>query len=392
MNEILSKMIQICDAAEAAGRDLTDEEDAQLTRLLAQHAAERDGGDVPVEPRICPIDAMDPPGQRGNYLRDASGRAVRMYGPADRMSPVPDEPHGFGRLIEVGLLGGRANPSEREMRLHYESLNSAGGLLVPTQLAAQVADLVANESVLLRAGARRFEMSSDHVQFVKIDGVPSFSTKSEGSAFSETSTTFGAATVTAHTIGATARLSLELVQDSPNVAQAIEQAFVSALATRIDYLGIRGSGSAEPMGLVNNPAISTDSAISHWDDLLDAMSELEAANAGGRWALLLPPGLNNTLRQLKTGDGSNSAEQYLAPPPDVAALRKFVSNQIPTGTAILGDLSQLILGVRLDVQVDMSQDAVIGGASAFENAELAMRVWARIGFGVIRGDHIAVCS
>ncbi len=72
------------------------------------------------------------------------------------------------------------------------------------------------------------------------------------------------------------------------------------------------------------------------------------------------------------GDASNAAKLWLGPPPTVAPLTQFASTNVVTATAVVGDFSQLLLGLRRRPTVEISTQA----GNTFAKNQIAIRlVW-----------------
>src|SRR5690606_30015019 len=93
--------------------------------------------------------------------------------------------------------------------------------------------------------------------------------------------------------------------------------------------------------------------------------------------------MQNALRKLRTGDGTNSAEAYLTPPADYAALRKVISSNCPASTAFVGDFARFLIGTHgpIRVEVDRSGDAFTKYAARF-------RCLQRVAFAVGRPSDL----
>jgi HK97 family phage major capsid protein len=129
-----------------------------------------------------------------------------------------------------------------------------------------------------------------------------------------------------------------------------------ALAQAIDSAMIFGGGANEPTGILSTAGIQTASLSTlSWAAILEMLEKIELAN-GSAGAWLTSPQVATKLRG--TLKSSTAGAQYLAEAGFMADLALNSTKQVPlngaTGQLILGDFSQVMLGVwsELDVLVN----------------------------------------
>jgi HK97 family phage major capsid protein len=158
------------------------------------------------------------------------------------------------------------------------------------------------------------------------------------------------------------KCSIELLQDAVNVADALEKSMIGALSVALDQAALFGDGSSNnPVGLFSTSGIGTVSmgtngATASYDAFVDALYALESANAGPASAAIVHPRTLQTLRKLKDSQG-----RYLEPPVAVEDLPMLGTTSVPINqavgtssncsTALVGDYSQAILGIRQELRV-----------------------------------------
>jgi HK97 family phage major capsid protein len=330
--------------------------------------------------------------------RAADGSEVRAYKPEASMAEHRREAMAeqgilldelsLGRVLRAKMVNDYRSLTDSEQKLlradpMSEGVNTAGGFTVPSVLASLWFDLPRNQSVLLQAGARRIDMTSDALTIAKLTADPSMESKAENASFSGGAATFGAINLYPTTCGQVISASEELLQDSPNAGEILEQSLAKALAVQIDAWFLAGTGSAEPTGLLLREGLSTSGAVATWDDLLNGMLEVEKVN-GKPASWIASPTTANTLRSQRVDDTG----AYLLPPDDVKALRRLVSNQISDTDVLIGDFSSCVIGVRLNPQIDFSN---VSGDS-FEKYQRKIRVVSRMACGVAIPQHICLCA
>jgi len=98
-----------------------------------------------------------------------------------------------------------------------------------------------------------------------------------------------------------------------------------------------------------------------------------------------------------------STGEVLAPPDSVAKLKRLFTNQIPNNLtqganndcslAFVGDFTNLLIGMRTQLQLEISREAVVNSVSMFETLQVAIRAYLRAdialehpaGFRVVTG-------
>ena len=228
--------------------------------------------------------------------------------------------------------------------------NPNAAYLVPNPLSALVVDLARSRSVVFQAGAEVLEMDSSDLTVAKLTGDPTASIKGENVAFSESEPTFSAATLVAKTLGIYYLFSKELWMDAPNIGDIIQNTLTKALGTELDRQIISGSASQELVGIDLYAGTNSIGSVGspEWDDILNAIKMNMLDNQYGMTAAIYSPQCWYDLQAQKTGDGTNSAKNYLLPTAPVAQLRHLVTTSMPDGNAIVGDFRQcwLVLGRR----------------------------------------------
>jgi len=145
---------------------------------------------------------------------------------------------------------------------------------------------------------------------------------------------------------------------------------------------LRGSGSAEPLGVVNGNDVQTITGVGGvvWDDLLDAYEDLLDVNATPT-GYCTTPLLAIALAKLTINSESN---HYAEPPRMIRELQALTSNQIATGEIILADWQTVMIGLRQDVRIEFSTDA----GDAFDKHQMRIKATWRGDVAAEHGDHI----
>jgi HK97 family phage major capsid protein len=276
--------------------------------------------------------------------------------------------------------------------------SGSGTYLVPTPFSTQIIDKVRNQSVLLRAGARTVPMDAQTLNMARVASDMSAQWHTELAAITASDMTFERVTFTAQTLAALAVLSVEIAEDSV-VEGIISDAIAKVLALELDRASLRGSGVLpEIKGIRNQTGVGVDantlfgangSTISGsaptgavaWDWASKAISTLWGLNETPT-AMIYSARTAGLLDLLRASTG-----EVLVPPPSVAALQRFFSNQIPNnltqGTnndaseCYFGDFSQALIGMRTELMLEISRQANVGATSMFTNMGVGIRAYLR---------------
>lgn len=329
---------------------------------------------------------------------DREGSAVQVFGKGDRlasasMSTGADARFGFGQYVSA-MVAGTNVPAVRNAL--SEGTDSAGGYSVPDHLLRQFVDAMRAKTVVVQAGAGTILLNTDKTVIARVESDPQAGWRLELGAVATSDPTFGAVTFQSRSLACLVKISRELLDDSVNIDQMLLQAFAGAMAVEVDRVCLFGSGVApEPRGVFNTANVSVVSlgtngaAITNHAPLLDALYELEAANAGTPSAMVMSPRTSRVLNGLTDTTG-----QPLNAPRAVADVPRLVSTIVPTnqtqGTAsnassiVVGDFSKLILGVRSDLRIEVLRERFA------ETLEYAFLAHLRMDVGVLQPKGFCV--
>jgi HK97 family phage major capsid protein len=269
------------------------------------------------------------------------------------------------------------------------SPGGAGGWLIPTPLSLDVIDLARAQTRVLQAGARTIPMTSKTLDMARLekDAVPTW--KIENQSATPSDLQLGRLTLTAHTLVALVKLSVELAEDAPNAPSLIEHSFAESLALALDYAALRGdptvAGQDQPRGILNTPGVTltpAGGALTDYSLFSQAAQTLAAANAPATEAIgiICHPRTPGTLDRLK--DTQNNP---LRQPESWGRMNKFGTTQVPVnlgaGTneseAYVAVWSALYIGMRTDLMVELSREAADSTNSAFRDLQVWLRAYLR---------------
>lgn len=383
---IAAELRSTYDAAETAGRDLNEIEATRWQELTTEDRTlatneERARQRAELDRTEDPAPTQEPP-------RELQPGEVRALRPEQRMAELETysgAPLSLGRAIRAAILGDWSD-AEAEQRVMGTVTGALGGFLVPSAISASVIDLARNQSSVIRAGAGTIPMPAQKLRVVRVISDPTAAWRAEGAVINESDAGFEPVELVAHSLAALVRVNLELLEDVPTFAGMIEGQLASALGLEVDRAALNGSGTApEPRGVLNTSGIFTDDVggpLANYDPMLDAIGKIEGANIAPA-AALLPSGVKTDLSKLKTGISGDLTK--LTPPAEWSALNRFVSNQVPADTVVIGDFSQMAVAMRSSLQIEASRTA----GDAFSKAQVLVRAILRADVLVMRPKAFA---
>ncbi len=328
---------------------------------------------------------------------------------ADRIRERTDEPDlrgepfRLGAILQAKATGRRDHLSAPEQKALAEGDDSAGGFLVPGWAFGETIDKARNRARVIEAGCRTMLLPASTTVFPALATGAAGVWHAENAADIEESMTFGRVEAQARTAAVLIRLSRELFEDlTPEGAALIEGDLTQALALKLDYAALRGSGVGnEPMGVRNTPGLNvvsmgTNGATpTNYDPVLDAIGAVREDN-GEPTAIIATPRTWGTLAKLKTGLSGDQTQ--LAQPHEVIALPRLATNQIgdaitwgssgDTSELYVGEWPRMILGFLPELRVQVLRLT----ERYADQLQLGLVAWIRGDVIVTRGSYFAVVA
>jgi HK97 family phage major capsid protein len=320
--------------------------------------------------------------QRGS-LNPGEARAYRHN---EALSEAEYRGPGLGAYIR-GLVTGKWQGAE-ELRALGEG-STPGSYLVPQPLAFHVIDLVRNAAQVLRAGAVTIPMESATLRVARLITDVTSGWKSENQTLTYSDANFNQVTFTANMLAAGSKISVEMVEDAFGLDAILMNSIVKSLGLALDYAALYGNGTApQPTGIKNQSGVALTTLATNGYTLADyskysaGITQLLSGNFNGPFSILHSARTAGELDNLQ-----DTLHQPLRQPDNVAAARKFVTNQIPTnltvGTAttcsdaFVGQFDQCLIGMRTNLALEISRVAADSTGSAFSNAQVWIRAYLR---------------
>jgi len=356
---------QMADARELAGIiERADLHNDELRSNAAKNLA-GESGDLPDDGRL--------------NFRDKDGNLYRSikHGESFRTAIGATDDHmRAGRMI-LGAATGDWKYADAEKRAYSAAASVSGGYTLTTGMSARLIDLARAKSVVSQAGATTIPIPDgvDHLRLVVVETDPTAAWVSEGSTIPESTGTFGALEFRARTLAVYCKISLQLLRDSVNAADIIENTIASAIALKLDESALNGTGAAEePTGLLHSSNVTDSAAASTftYDKFLTAAGLCWAGDVEPKSVIQGAP-LRTYISKLKDGQGL-----YHEGPPEWRAVNKYTSTQIGSTADVcqyIGDFTNCIFALRSGIEIEMSGVA----DDAFQKAQVHIR-------GMLRGD------
>lgn len=306
----------------------------------------------------------------GEQWRDGEGNLVRVYDKGESVRSESQSPEydglTFGSFMRAAVLGPR---NDVERRALAEGTDSAGYTVSPALLPDFI-DKLRAKSTVFRAGARTVTLDTGKATtIVRLASDVTAAWRSENAAISPADVTFEAVTFTPRSLAGATLVSRELLEDSANVQQMLENSFAQAFAAEIDRVALIGSGVApEPKGIKNitnvqTYAMGTNGAqLTDYAPIVQAYKLIDDANAPEPSACIM-----HTRNMASLSLAKDTTNQPLQRPFRIANLPFLQTSKLPTNEAqgtsgtvcnsmFVGDFTQLMIAFRTQLRVEILKE------------------------------------
>ena len=332
-------------------------------------------------------------------LRELGGLASVLHGPAatdngaqysvvralnalaaDPLNPGKRAPHEASVSAGIAERIGRA-PSPGGIFVPITqtrdlTVAAGGAYLVSSTIGDTFVSALRAASVTNALGVQTVPAGRDNLLIPRgLSDAATYWLANESAQITESTPIFGQIAATPKAVGAYVELSrLFLKQTSPAAERFAMSEFARAIAAAVDAAMIDGTGSlGQPLGLLGTTGIATESgAAVTWPTICAVVGDVEAANGmvspnAAGWAIA--PDAAEVLRQRakETGGGS-----FILADGRIDGRPAFVSNSVPSATAVFGDWSGVMLATWGVLELGiMSHDT---GSVLFKTGAAAVRV------------------
>ncbi len=358
----------------AAMRGLVEKAQAEKRNLSGDEAAKFDA----LKAKVADLEGQE---ARASFLADAERRMVGT--PVDKAQADLESNVSLMEVLRAGVEGRSLTGAAAEYSKETERRTGrkAGGVFIPlsalekrvntTSSAGQIIgtdyrpdqyiEPFRNRLLARQLGARVLTGLAGNVDIPAYGSGVSSGWVAENGALTASGMTFGSKILTPKHVGSLAEMSRQLIQQSsPGIEQLLRDDMAFALAQAIDGAMILGGSTNEPTGILATAGIQTASlATLDWDGILAMLEKIELVN-GSAGAWLTCPQVATKLRG--TLKSASAGASYLSEGGRMADLSLNSTKQVPlnvtptpdTGRLILGDFSQVMLGIwsELDILVN----------------------------------------
>lgn len=329
--------------------DVIEQQGASFENFVKRNDAERNEIKANIEELAKkagrPNFGGNAPGVAIKHLLTADGRKLPLLSANQKAADLysTDDSDGFnlGDFCRDAVVGSRKAAS--------------GAALVPTYVGSQIIDSVRARTVLVEAGAGTI-MIDGPTNLARLTSDPTVIQHTEAAAdITESDIVATAVALNPKLLAVLVPLTVELVQDSPNLDQLLTMALVGAFAAKLDALGI-----ATLLADANIPdsAAGQDPAI--WLKVLEAVGSALALNQALPSAhICAPADFIARASQLASTAGS-----WLGKPPALASMAELQTTGLTAGTALLGNFAEAFaIALRSELRVEVVRHAKPGSGS-----------------------------
>jgi len=297
------------------------------------------------------------------------------------------------RSIVMGLVGELNDYERRELSM---SSGPDGSFTAGTTLSNMIVDFARAASVCMRAGALTLPMDTSEMTIARISTDVAGSWREENTNVAISNPMFDRVLLKPKVLALRIPMSHEIMDDARNLMQVMENAVSQSLGAGLDAAILAGAGAeAAPLGIINTTGVNTVTSVgtpANYDDFSGAVGDVFEANYPGdpeQLAWILRPTDAGTLDVLK-----DSQNQPLQPSPWVQALRRFYTTGLTSGYSIIGDFSQVVVGLRTSgvrirvIDAGTNSD----GNNLADNLQRQLIAYLRADVAVLRPSWMTVLS
>lgn len=365
---------------------------------------------------------------QAGYERDvvSTAKALWYNDPKDDLAPNSVVwPKNYQEALEVFEAMGEkesikaADRLDQAIKAMNESLTvnvtggTGGGLLVPPDFQQDMFEYALAPRVALRRvpGVTVLRVNAPDVRFPREDTRAGASQAAEAGTLSSADSALTTQAIRIEKQYAMRRFSSELLADArPSFQTYIDRTVVRDLAIQQDIQYLRGSGSTPQItgilnysGLTTGPSMGTNGRTPTWDDLMDAVYNLEAVDSTQPNFVIGHPRPFHTLRKVKDAQGRYLVTDAGIVPgqagPDVVlmgwlpaykttnlTITQTVGTSTDCTTLIVGDASTVFILERAGMEFAMSEHLY------FTTDEIAVRAIARSAVAIMQPASVELIT
>ena len=317
-----ARALEIQATADAASRDFTQEEAAELDDIFAQielttadiERRERiEANNVAISaPRGRRTEASDPADPDPSLAREPVRAAARPTADQGaRRAPASPRGSDYGRhgfnnmgdfarcVMSASRPGGAVDPRlliDAPSTFGSEGVGADGGFAVPPEFRTTIMEKVMGEMSLL-ARTDLIDVTGNSMTIPKDETTPWQSTggiqaywEGEGQQLTQSKPQLEEATIRLNKLTALVPVTTELLEDAASLASYVNRKAPEKIEFKINLAIIQGTGVGQPLGIVNSPAL-----VSVSEEASQAAATVNHQNIVKMWARLYGPARQNAV-------------------------------------------------------------------------------------------------
>lgn len=223
---------------------------------------------------------------------------------------------------------------------------ASSSALVPVGVGSQIIDDVRATATVVRAGAGTIVIEGS-TNLARITGDPTVYEHTEAAAdISESDITLAAVELDPKALVAIVPLTLEVVEDSPNLDAVLRTSLAAAFAAKLDALALAKILADPAIPATGSPG--QDPAV--WAKCLEAVGDALAANQP------LPSAMISNVADFvaRASQLASTAGSWLGKPPVLATMLELPTTALAQGTAIYGGFERaMAVAMRSDLRLEV---------------------------------------
>jgi HK97 family phage major capsid protein len=370
----INEMQEILTAAKKENRAFTDDENKKFEDLekKAQNiSAELEKNNTSLEElmtdmeeRNAKIEAIKNPGKQQDEKRAAKKRSenpleVRGYIREERIGQHETDVE-IGDLVYSHITGKFKNS---EVRAALST--TSGGLIIPQGVYSDFIDKLRDNSILGEVTTYAMDSKTLAIPRVISDIVPEFKAEND-SIITESSPVFDSVILEAKPLYAICPISLELIEASNlDMGSVITQLMASAMGDAMQKFMLNGAFNGYE-GILNAGIGYSTAGDMGYAKIGEAMTVVKIRNGVPNSIVM------NSTDAMDLQLLTDTTGQYIRQPEFMNELKRFeLSEALPQGTAIIGDLSAIAFGILSSggLQIEISRTA----GEAFKKGQVVIR-------------------
>ena len=289
----------------------------------------------------------------------------------------------------VEFLSALYSGDKQKLQILSEGTAADGGYLVPEEFANMIVEDIRDVSIM-RSLASVMTTQTDTVHIPSLISRPKAAWRAEKAVKSTSTATFSENVLTPYSLAAIVPLSNELVADAQlgvggSIVNYIAGLMAQAIAEAEEQAFWTGSGSGQPSGVDGGVyTLRTVAAGAGATDVQRADAIIQAFHTTPQGYRNRGVWVGNMGTWFEVGRLKDSQNRYLltdlagSPTQLLKGRPVYESNYLAGGTLLYGDFSYYQIVDREGVSVRVSDEATVGGSSAFEKNLTYVRVEKRV--------------